>query len=88
MTEPQRKPSRREILKPLEYLVISAIFGTFTGLVVLLSTRQPMLALIGFGIAFIAGLVGIALFALSVPIDEFERKDLDDQNDSIGGNPH
>ncbi|MGO2660449.1 ABC transporter ATP-binding protein [Mycetocola reblochoni] len=74
-TEP-RKPSRREILKPVELIVISAILGVFTGLITLMSTRDVIFALIAFGIAFIVSLVGIAMFALSVKPDDLERNDI------------
>ncbi len=74
------QPSRRDILKPLELLLFAAVAGVFTGLIVLMSTRDMVLALISFGVAFIVTLVGIAMFALSVKPGDLEKKDIDEQN--------
>ena len=81
MSTPQpAKPSRRDILKPVELLVLAAIAGIFTGLIVLMVTRDISFALIGFGIAFIVTLVFIAMFALAVKPDDLEKKDIHDQD--------
>jgi len=74
------QPSRRDILKPIELLLFAAGAGIFTGLIVLMSTRDMAFALIGFGVAFIVTLVGIAMFALSVAPGDLEKKDIDEQN--------
>ncbi|MBG6238588.1 hypothetical protein IWX78_001560 [Mycetocola sp. CAN_C7] len=74
------QPSRREILKPVELLAFAAVAGIFTGLIVLMSTRDVVFALIGFGVAFIVTLVGIAMFALTVKPGDLEKKDIDEQN--------
>ena len=74
------QPSRREILKPVELLLFAAVAGIFTGLIVLMSTRDIAFALIGFGVAFIVTLVGIAMFTLSVKPGDLEKKDIDEQN--------
>ncbi|GHD44183.1 hypothetical protein D9V29_03495 [Mycetocola manganoxydans] len=76
----QSPPSRRDIMKPIELLVFAVVAGTFTGLIVLMSTRDIVLAAIFFGIAFIVTLVGIAMFALSVKPGDLEKKDLDEQD--------
>ena len=81
MSTPQpAKPSRRDILKPVELLVLAAVAGIFTGLIVLMVTRDISFALIGFGIAFIVTLVFIAMFALAVKPDDLEKKDIHDQD--------
>ncbi|MET1051912.1 MAG: hypothetical protein ABWX65_04660 [Mycetocola sp.] len=81
MTHPTpNQPSRREILKPVELLAFAAVAGIFTGLIVLMATRDIAFALIGFGIAFIVTLVGIAMFALTVKPGDLEKKDIDEQN--------
>ncbi|RLQ84321.1 hypothetical protein [Mycetocola zhadangensis] len=81
MSAPQPgKPSRREILKPVELLIFAAVAGLFTGLVTLMVTRDITFALIAFGIAFIVTLVFIAMFALTVKPDDLERKDIHDQD--------
>jgi uncharacterized membrane protein YkgB len=73
-------PSRRDRLRPLELLLIAGIIAVFIGLVVLGSTREPILALVFFGIAFIVTLVTLALLALSMKADEAEKLDLHDQD--------
>jgi hypothetical protein len=60
--------------------MLSAIIAVFIGLVVLMSTRQLMLALIFFGIAFIVSLVGIAMFSLTIKPGDAEKTDLDEQD--------
>lgn len=81
MTAPNSKhPSRRDRLRPFEYVVISAVIAVFIGLVVLLSTRELTLALVFAGIAFIVSLVVIAMLALAVKPDEAEKIDLTEQD--------
>ena len=69
-------PSRRDRTRPVELLGLSGIFAVFVGLVVLMSTREPVLALIFAGIAFIASLVGLAMLSLAVRPDKDEQLDL------------
>ena len=76
------KPSIRERLRPFELLGISAVIGLFTGLVILLTTREWWLAGIGFGTAFILAVMMIALLALSAKPNADELSDLDEQNRS------
>ncbi|MFJ3384547.1 MULTISPECIES: hypothetical protein [unclassified Curtobacterium] len=71
-------PSRRDRLRPVELLGISAIIAVFTGLVVLLSTREVTLALIFLGIAFIVVVVVLAMLQLASTSDQ-------DDNDMLGG---
>jgi hypothetical protein len=73
-------PSLRDRLRPLELLGLSAVIGLFTGLVLLLTTREWWLAAIGFGVAFILSIMTIALLALSAAPNEDERTDLDEQD--------
>ncbi|MET4782837.1 hypothetical protein [Glaciihabitans sp. UYNi722] len=73
-------PSRQDRLRPLEFIVLSAVIAVFIGLVVLLTTREPMLALIFFGIAFIVSLVAIAMFSLAIKPGDAEKTDLDEQD--------
>ena len=77
-------PSRRDRTRPVELIGLSAIFGVFVGLVVLMSTRELVLALIFAGIAFIVSLVGLAMLALAVRPDKDEKLDLDEQDRSQG----
>ncbi len=73
-------PSLRDRLRPLELLVISAVLGAFTGLVILLTTRELWLAAVGFGVAFILSVMVIALLALSAKPNAQEQMDIDEQD--------
>jgi len=73
-------PSLRDRLRPLELLSLSAVLGAFTGGVILLTTREWWLAGIGFGVAFILGVMMIALLALSAKPNADERHDLEEQD--------
>jgi hypothetical protein len=77
-------PSRRDRTRPVELIGLSAIFGVFVGLVVLMSTREVVLALIFAGVAFIVSLVGLAMLSLAVRPDKDEKLDLDEQDRSQG----
>jgi membrane protein implicated in regulation of membrane protease activity len=81
MTTP---PSRRDRTRPLELLALSGGFALFAGLVVLMSTREPVLALVFAGIAFIVSLVVLAMLALAVRPDKDEKLDLDEQDRGQG----
>jgi hypothetical protein len=74
------KPSRSEILKPVELVAISAGMGLFVGLTILLSTRNWALSSIALGVTFIIALVVIAMLALGMKPDAAEKSDLDEQN--------
>jgi predicted lysophospholipase L1 biosynthesis ABC-type transport system permease subunit len=85
------QPSRRDRLKPVELIVLSAVMGLFVGLVVLLSTRELVLSAIFFGVAFIVALVVMAMFALSIKPNELERHEIDGDEGSTPpppSNPH
>ncbi|ARJ07063.1 hypothetical protein GCM10010988_24180 [Cnuibacter physcomitrellae] len=73
-------PSRRDRLRPVELLVLSAVMAAFVGLVVLMSTRELSLAGIFAGVAFIVTLVVIAMFALTFKPNETERHEIDDDD--------
>ncbi|MCI4659253.1 MULTISPECIES: hypothetical protein [Cryobacterium] len=75
-----RKPSRSEVLKPLELVGLAGVMAVFLGLVVLMSTREPLLALIGFGITFIVVLVVIAMLVLNIKPNDAEKTDIDEQD--------
>jgi len=74
------QPSWRERLRPIELLAISAGLALFTGLAVLMATRQIVLALVFMGIAFIVSLVGLAMLALAATPTGEERIDLAEQD--------
>ncbi|PZE28071.1 MULTISPECIES: hypothetical protein [unclassified Curtobacterium] len=71
-------PSRRDRLRPVELLAISAIVAVFVGLVVLMSTRQPELAAVFLCIAFIVVIVVLAMLQLAATSEQ-------DDNDMLGG---
>lgn len=77
-------PSRRDRTRPLELLGLSGALAVFTGLVVLISTRDILLSVIFLGIAFIVALVVLAMLALAVRPTGEERIDLDEQDHSQG----
>jgi hypothetical protein len=70
------KPSRREVLRPVEYVGGAAIAAIFTGVITLVVTRDLTLALIGAGGVFIIVLVALALFAMAVKPDASESAEL------------
>lgn len=74
------KPKRGDGTRPAELIALSTAFAVFAGLVVLMSTRDALLALIFFGIAFIVSLVGLAMLSLAGAPNELEQRDLDDQD--------
>ncbi|WP_449280522.1 ABC transporter ATP-binding protein [Leucobacter sp.] len=79
-------PSRRDRLRPLELVGFSAVLGVFAGLIVLMATRDWVLALVFLGIGFIVSVLMVALVGLGgkPSAEDLEaRKDLrrpDDKN--------
>lgn len=72
------KPSRRDVLRPIEYVGGAAIAAVFTSLIVLMVTRDVTLTLITAGGVFIVVLVVLALFAMAVKPDASGSDDPDD----------
>lgn len=85
MSTPPTAPSRRDRTRPVELLALSAVLAVFVGLVVLMSTRTPVLALIFAAIAFIVSLVGFAMLALAARPTGDEQLDIDQQDREQGG---
>ncbi len=77
-------PSRRDRLRPAELLGVSGGLALFVGLVVVMSTRDIVLGLIGLGITFILTVVTIAMLALSTAPDREELRDLGEQDHGAG----
>jgi hypothetical protein len=71
-------PSRRDRLRPLELLALSAVIAIFTGAIVLMSTRVAAQALIWAGVAFIVSLVAIAMFVLALKPKQDELNDIEE----------
>lgn len=75
------RPSRREVLRPIEYVGGAAIAAIFTSAIVLMVTRDWMLTLITAGGVFIVVLVVLALLAMAVKPDASGLDGLDDRDD-------
>lgn len=68
-------PARRARTRPLELLLLAGALAVFTGLVVLMSTRDLVISLIFLGVAFIVSLVALAMIALAVSPPESGEPD-------------
>jgi len=64
-------------MRPLELLLLAGGLALFVGLTVLLSTRQPLLAMIFFGVAFIVSVVVIAMLAMAFKPNAAELQEVD-----------
>lgn len=72
------KPSRRELLRPAEYVGGAAIAAIFVGVVALMATRDWMIALISTGGVFIVVLMVLALLQMAIKPDAFEQAEIGD----------
>jgi uncharacterized membrane protein YkgB len=81
------RPSRRDVLRPAEYVGGAAIAAIFTGVVVLVTARDMNLALIGAGIVFIVVLVVLALLAMAVKPNADETAELGEPRGPGDGAP-
>jgi sugar phosphate permease len=75
------RPSRREVLKPAEYVGGAAIAAVFTALIVIFTTRDWNLTLISAGGVFIIVLMSLALLSMTVKPNPGEH------GDGTGGDP-
>ena len=75
------RPSRREVLKPAEYVGGAAIAAVFTAVIVYFGTRDWNLTLISAGGVFIIVLMSLALLAMAV------KPNPEDHGDCTGGDP-
>lgn len=78
-------PSRRERVRPAELLGLSAVFAVFTGLIVLMATREFNLAAIFLCIAFIVAVVVLAMLSLASKPNDAELSEVRDENGRIKG---
>ena len=83
MTQPSGdfRPSRRDVLRPVEFVGGAAIAAVFTALIVLMSTRDWTLTLITAGGTFIVVLMVLALLAMTIKPNPGEH------GDGTGGDP-
>lgn len=75
-------PNRKDRMRPLELLVLSAIVALFIGVVVFISTRDIGIAVIFLGIAFIVALITLAMLALASKPDADDQGDIGEQGPS------
>ncbi|MFZ4078601.1 MAG: hypothetical protein ACOYKK_04095 [Microbacteriaceae bacterium] len=73
-------PSRRDRLRPLELVGLSAVIAAFTGLIVLMSTRMAYESLVWAGVAFIGSLVIIAMTVLAIKPRREELTDIEEMD--------
>lgn len=59
-------PSRRERLRPAEYVMLSGFMALFALLIVLMVTRDIVLALIVAGLIFVVVIIGISMLILAI----------------------
>lgn len=78
-------PSRRDRVRPAELLGLSAVFAVFTGLTVLLATREINLAAIFLCIAFIVAVVVLAMLSLASKPNDDEMHEIRDENGRLKG---
>ena len=64
---PPAGPSRRDRTLPLQLVGFALLIALFTGLIVLLGSRDLSAAVLFTGIGFVAALVLLAMFALLEP---------------------
>ena len=78
------QPSKRDRTRPAELLGLSGVIAVFVAIVVMISSRDLLLAVIALGATFILSLVILATLALTVNASPEERIDLDEQDRSQG----
>ncbi|WP_353815035.1 hypothetical protein [Agromyces sp. SYSU T00266] len=69
------RPSRRDVLRPVEYVGGAAIAAAFTAFIVLFGTRDWTLTLITLGGVFIIVLMVLALLSMAVKPNAGEHGD-------------
>jgi peptidoglycan/LPS O-acetylase OafA/YrhL len=73
-------PTKKDRVRPAELIALAAGFALFAGLVVLMSTRDIVLSLVFFGLAFIVVLIVLAMLTLAMRPTSAELLDIDEQN--------
>lgn len=75
-------PSRRDRTKPAELVLLSLVIAVFTGLVVMMSTRDFVISVIALCVVFIIALVVFAMLSITSKPNQAEEIDLGEQDDS------
>jgi hypothetical protein len=78
-------PSRKDVMRPYEYLAIAAGIALFSGIVMFATTRDLVIAGVGLGIIFIITLMSLALLALAMKPSDSELNDLEAQSRNDDG---
>jgi membrane associated rhomboid family serine protease len=73
-------PDKKDRKRPAELLGLSGVLAAFMFLIVLMGTRDVVLALVFAGVGFIVALVGLAMLSLAAKPKDAEQADLDEQN--------
>jgi hypothetical protein len=73
-------PSRKDRIRPVELLSLSGGMALFSGLIVLMATRDILLTLIVLALVFIVVLVVLAMLTLAAQPTGDEQLDIDEQN--------
>jgi len=73
-------PSRKDRIRPVELLSLSGGLALFSGLIVLMATRDIVLSLISLALVFIVVLVVLAMLTLAARPTGDEQLDIDEQN--------
>lgn len=60
------EPTRRDKLRPMEYVMLSGLLALFAGLVVLMVTRDFLWMFMAAGVAFVIITITIAMLMLAV----------------------
>lgn len=71
------QPSRRDRLRPAEYVMLSGFMALFGGLIVLMVTRDPLIAIVLAGLIFVIVIIGIAMLVLAVSPNSTPEGQLD-----------
>ena len=73
-------PTLRDRMKPAELILVSALLALFTGVAVLMFSRDFILSSISFGSVFILCLVSLAMFVLAIKPNKKELLDIEEQD--------
>lgn len=79
-----RTPSRREIMRPWELVIGSALAAVFAGVIIFAGTRLWEVAVIATIGVFILALLFTAMFVLAAKPSTEELSDLEEQNQPKG----
>lgn len=73
-------PSRKDRIRPVELLSLSGAMAVFSGLIVLMATRDLVITFIVLALVFIVVLIVLAMLTLASRPTGAEQIDIDEQN--------